>query len=70
MNTKTKAGQALKTFVMDFSVPEEHTVDRSKEKNVPGNGFMKWCQRNDISLTKTDLDRPNQTPEEGVIMEI
>ena len=48
MAKKDDAGQALKTFVTELGVPEELTVDGSKEQNSPGTVFMKCCQRNDI----------------------
>ena len=63
MANKADAGQALKTFVMELGVPEELTVDGSKENNSPGTEFMKCCRRNDISLTITDPERLNHNPE-------
>ena len=40
MAKKTDKGQTLKTFVMELVVPEELTIDGSKEKNSPGTEFM------------------------------
>ena len=40
MDKKDKTGQALKTFLMEPGVPEELTVDGSKDKNIPGTEFM------------------------------
>ena len=62
MDKKADTGQALKTFVMVLGVPEERTVDGSKEQNSQGNEFMKCCQSNDIFLTRTDPERTNQNP--------
>ena len=70
MAKKADAGQALKTFVMELGVPEELTVDGSKEQNIPGTEFVKCFWRNDISLTRTDPERPNQNPSEGLIREV
>ena len=36
MAKKADTGQALKMFVMELGVPEEMTVDGSKEPNSPG----------------------------------
>ena len=69
MAKKADAEQALKTFVMELGVPEELTVDVSKDQNSPGNEFMKCCRRNDILLTRTDPEIPNQNPSEGAIRE-
>ena len=40
MANKADSRQALNTFVMELGVPEELTVDRSKEQNSPGTYFM------------------------------
>ena len=40
MAKNSDAGQALKTFVMELGVPEELTVDGSKEQKSPGTEFM------------------------------
>ena len=69
MDKKADVGQALKTFVMELGVPEEPTVDGSKDQNSPGNEFTKCCRRNDISLTRTNPERPNQNLAEEVIRE-
>ncbi len=70
MQRKADAGLALKTFVMELGVPEELTIDGSKEQNMPGTEFMKCCRRNDIKVTRTEPERPNQNPAEGVIREV
>ena len=56
-------------FMMELGVLEEVKVDGSKDKNSPGTEFMKCCWSNDILLTRNNPERPNQKPEEGVIME-
>jgi hypothetical protein len=70
MARKADAGQALKTFVMELGVPEELTIDGSKEQTKPGTEFMKCCRRNDIKVHRTEPERPNQNPAEGVIREV
>ena len=70
MPKKSDVGQSLKTFVIELGVPEELTFNGSKEQNIPGTGYIKYCQRNDISLTRTNPERQNQNPVEGVIREV
>ena len=70
MFKKFDAGQALKMFVTELGVPEELTVDGSKEHNSPGTEFMRCCQMNGILLTKTEPEVPNQNPAEWVIREV
>ena len=70
MARKADAGQALKTFVMELGVPDELTIYGSKEQNMPGTVFMKCCRKNDIKVTTTEPERPNQNPAEGVIREV
>ena len=40
MARRAESGQALNTFVMELSAPEELKVDESKEQNSPGTEFM------------------------------
>jgi hypothetical protein len=70
MATKRDAGQALRTFCNEFGVPDELTIDGSLEQNAKGTDFMKNCRSNDIKVTRTEPERPNQNPAEGVIREI
>ena len=70
MARKADAGIALKTFVLELGVPEELTIDGSLEQNKPGTEFSKCCRRNDIKVTRTEPERPNQNPAEGVIREV
>jgi hypothetical protein len=70
MQKKSDAGQALKTFVRELGVPEELTIDGSKEQNKPGTDFMKCCRRNDIKVKTTEPEHPNHNPAEGVIREV
>jgi hypothetical protein len=70
MATKKDAGQALKTIVLELGVPEELTIDGSKEQNMPGTDFMKCCRRNNIKVHRAKPERPNQNPAEGVILKV
>ena len=62
MAKKADEGQALQNFVMELGVPEELMVDGSKDKNSPGTEFMKFFQKNDISLKRTETERQIQNP--------
>ena len=64
MARKKDAGEALKAFVKELGVPEELTIDGSKEQNMPGTEFMKCCRKNDIKVQRTEPERPNQNPAE------
>jgi hypothetical protein len=70
MATKASAGQALKEFCNELGVPDELTIDGSKEQNARGSEFMKTCRKGDIEVTRTEPNRPNQNPSEGVIREV
>jgi hypothetical protein len=70
MQRKAQAGEALKTFVLELGVPEELTVDGSKEQNMPGTDFMKCCRENGIKVHRAEAEHPNHDPAEGVIREV
>ena len=70
MASKKDAGSALKTFCYEFGVPDELTIDGSKEQNSPRTLFMKACRKYDIRVTRTEPERPNENPAEGVIREM
>ena len=70
MAKKADAGHALQTFVVELGVPDKLTLDRSKEQNSPGTKFMECFRRNDIFLTRTKPEIPNQNTSEGVIREV
>jgi hypothetical protein len=70
MASKADAGQALKTFVTELGVPDELTIDGSKEQNSKGREFMKCCRRNDIKVHRTEPECHNQNPAEEVIREV
>ena len=50
METKGKAGDALRTFCLDLRVPEKLTCDGSKEQTGKKTKFIKQVCRNDIKL--------------------
>jgi hypothetical protein len=70
MVRKADAGLALNSFIIEFRVPEDLTIDGSKKQNSKGTEFMESCRRNKIQVTRTEPERPNQNPGEGVIREV
>ena len=70
MDSKSKAGDALRLFCQELGVPEKLTFDGSKEQNGKGTEFMRQIRRHDIDYHVTEADLHNQNPAEGVIREI
>ena len=70
MDTKSKAGDALRTFSLEFCVPEKLTCDGSNEQTGKKTEFIKQVRRNDIKLHVIEPDRHNQNLCEGVINEV
>ena len=70
MDSKKKAGDALRLFCQEFGVPEKLTFDGSKEQTKKGTQFMKQVRRHDIDYHISEPDMHNQNPVEGVIREI
>ena len=70
MDSKSKAGDALRVFCQEFGVPEHLTIDGSKEQTKKGTEFMKQIRKNNIDYHITEPERHNQNPAEGVIREI
>jgi len=70
MDSKGKAGDALRLFCQEFGVPERLTFDGSREQTGKGTQFMKQIRRHDIDYHVTEPDQHNQNPVEGVIREL
>ena len=60
MDSKKKAGNALRLFCQEFGVPEKLTFDGSKEQTSKNTTFMKQIRRHDIDsqLTTMYLNNP------------
>jgi hypothetical protein len=58
MARKADAGQALKTFVLELGVPEELTVDGSKEQTKKGTDFMLSQERYQVTKDGTGATEP------------
>ena len=70
MDTKSKAGSALREFCREFGIPQSLTFDGSKEQTMPGTEFMKTIRQYGIDYHISEADLHNQNPAEGVIREI
>ena len=70
MDSKRKAGDALRLFCQEFGVPERLTFDGSKEQCEKGTKFMKQIRRHDINYHISEPDMHNQNPVEGPIREL
>ena len=70
MNKKGEAGDALRTFCLEFGVPEHLTFDGSKEQCGRKTEFMKQVRKNDIQHKVSEKGYHNQNPVEGVIREL
>ena len=70
MDTKRKAGDALRTFCQEFGVPDKLAFDGSKEQWQRKTEFMKQIRKSDIDFHVIEPDRHNQNPCEGVIREV
>ena len=70
MDSKSKAGDALKIFCQEFGVPERLTFDGSKEQTCKGTEFMSQVRKHGIDFHISEPDLHNQNPAEGCIREI
>ena len=70
MDSKGKAGDALRVFCQEFGVPEELELDGSKEQTGKNSTFMKQVRLHDINYHIAEPDLHNQVPCEGVIREL
>jgi len=57
MDTKSKAGDALRTFFQEFGVPDRWTCDGSKEQTGKKTEFMQQVRKNDIDLHVIEPER-------------
>ena len=70
MDSKGKAGDALRVFCQEFGVPETLIIDGSKEQTGKNSYFMKQIRTHDINYHVSEPDLHNQVPVEGVIREL
>ena len=60
MDTKSKAGNSLRTFCQEFGVPDRMKCDGSKEQTGKRTEFMQQVRKNDIDLHMIEPERHNQ----------
>jgi len=70
MDSKSKAGDALRLFCQEFGVPAKLTFDGSKEQGQPGTEFMRQIHMHNINYHVPESDLHNQNPVEGIIREL
>ena len=70
MNSKRKAGDALRLFFQEFGVSEQLIFDSSKEQYGKGIQFMKQIQCHNIDYHILEPDLHNKNLVEGVIGEL
>ena len=67
MDSKKKAGDALRIFCQEFGVPERINFVGSKEHSNPITEFMKQIRNHIIDYHISEADLHNQNQDEGVI---
>ena len=70
LDTKGKAGDALRLFCQEFGVPEKLVMDGSREQTGKKTEFMKQVRKHNINYHITEPNSPNQNPCEGNIGEL
>ena len=70
MDTKAKAGDALKEFITDFGVPDKVVMDGASEQTGRKTTFMQQIRKHHIDFHVTEPERYNQSKDKGVIREI
>ena len=70
MDSKVKAGDAMKIFCSEFVVPGHLTFDGSGEQNSKNTTFMQQIKKHNIAHHTTKPNLHQQNPAEGVIQEV
>ena len=70
MDKKSSAGEALKQFIADFSIPDRIICDGSGEQMGKRMEFTATARKHGIDIYLTEPDRHNQSKVEGVICEL
>ena len=70
MDSKSKAGDALRQFCNTFGVHDKLVFNGSKEKNANSTDFMKQLRSNNIEHQKAEPEWHKQNSAEGVIREL
>ena len=70
MDTKKKAGDALRIFCKEFGVPDTLRHDGAKEMCEKNTEFRSQVRKHDITTHISEADLHNQSPAEGVVREV
>jgi hypothetical protein len=70
MDTKSKAGDALRTFCREFGVPERLVHDGAAEMSGRKTEFQRQIKKHDITSRQSEAHLHNQSPAEGVVREV
>jgi hypothetical protein len=70
METKSKAGLALRQFIRDYGVPERLTSDGASEQTGPKTEFIANVRKYGIDHHVSEPHRPQQNRAEAVIREV
>jgi Reverse transcriptase (RNA-dependent DNA polymerase) len=70
MDTKSKAGDALRVFCREFGVPERLVHDGAKEMTGRKTEFQAQVSKHDITTRISEADLHDQSPAEGVVREV
>jgi len=70
MDSKSKAGDALRVFCNEFGVPDRLIVDGAQEQVGKRTEFQKQVTKHNIDLHISEPGRHNQSPSEGVTREM
>jgi len=70
MDSKAKAGNALRTFCREFGIPESLRSDQAPEMCGRKTEFQKQIRQHDIKHHVAEANMHNQSPAEGVAREI
>jgi acid phosphatase class B len=69
MDSKGKAGEALRTFCWEYVVPDKLRFDGSKEQTGKNTEFQQ-IRKNNIQQHVSEPDMHNQSPADGEVREI
>jgi hypothetical protein len=70
MDTKSKAGDALRVFCAEFGAPERLVHDGAKEMTGKNTTFQKEIRKHNIKTRQSEADLHDQSPAEGVVREV
>ena len=70
MEHKSRAGQALKQFISDFSIPDKLVCDGAAEQVGKRTEIQSTVQKHAIDLHVTEPHCHNQSKEEGMVRDI